>query len=83
MKIEKKKIRILLYSWLSNGISIFFNLANFRNLATKKKGLANPTKGLIAGSHGPQGQGPPSFRLFTVAAFFVKATNSQNANFLI
>jgi hypothetical protein len=25
--------------------SVSFFLANFRNLATKKKGLANPTKG--------------------------------------
>jgi hypothetical protein len=25
----------------------FFFLANFRNLATKKKGLANPTKGFF------------------------------------
>jgi hypothetical protein len=39
---------------------------------------------MIAGSHGPQGQGPPFFSaLHCCSLFFVKATNSQNANFLL
>ncbi len=29
------------------GCQWFFFLANFHNLATKKKGLANPTKGFL------------------------------------